>query len=379
MMSRVDDFKTQYEQELLYQEITANKHTLKGFVWFLVAVAFVWVLTMIGFFEVDKHLTTIAFQANIALFLPAFLIILKGDLSRPWIKYFLLVMLCVVSAVIISVLSYHAVLLYVFPLLYAIQYRKNRIIWFAYLVNLVTITVSSIASFYYGICDLNILLQSQHVRDWYLNIITEEALHIPYNEDPMFVIIVFMIFPRAIILLVFTIMMQYNVNSNTKDAFRIAQLTYYKDTDTNTHLYNKNKYHDMLENYYPQIDRVAVAFWDLNDLKKINDKFGHAMGDRAISKLSAVLHSYATDTCRIYRVGGDEFVTIIDNPEPSQMASLVMETENRIKEEDKSEPFAFSVAVGYALGNGKDIAEIVKKADAYMYENKKESKEMQKG
>ena len=152
MMNRVDDFKTQYEQELLYQEITANKHTLKGFVWFLVAVAFVWVLTMIGIFEVDKHLTTIAFQANIALFLPAFLIFLKGDLSRPWIKYFLLVMLCVVSAVIISVLSYHAVLLYVFPLLYAIQYRKNRIIWFAYLVNLVTITVSSIASFYYGIC-----------------------------------------------------------------------------------------------------------------------------------------------------------------------------------------------------------------------------------
>ena len=103
------------------------------------------------------------------------------------------------------------------------------------------------------------------------------------------------------------------------------------------------------------------------------------MCDSAISKLSAILHSYATDTCRIYRVGGDEFVSIIDNPEPSQMATLVMETENRIKEEDKSEPFAFSVAVGYALGNGKDIAEIVKKADAYMYENKKESKEMQKG
>ena len=191
-------------------------------------------------------------------------------------------MLCVVSAVIISVLSYHAVLLYVFPLLYAVQYRKKFVIWYAYTVNLITITLSSIFSFYYGICDLNILLQSQHVRNWYLDIITEDALHIPFNEDPMFVIIVFMIFPRSIILLVFTIMMQYNVIHNTQDAIRIAQLTHDKDTDTNTRVYNKNKYTEMIETYYPNIYTVGVAFWDLNDLKKINDTYGHSMGDRAI-------------------------------------------------------------------------------------------------
>jgi len=42
-MKQMDDFKTQYEQELLYQEIAANKNTLKGFIWFLLAVALVWV------------------------------------------------------------------------------------------------------------------------------------------------------------------------------------------------------------------------------------------------------------------------------------------------------------------------------------------------
>ncbi|MBP3617266.1 MAG: hypothetical protein J6J38_04435 [Lachnospiraceae bacterium] len=153
-MKQVDDFKTQYEQELLYQEIAANKNTLKGFIWFLLAVALVWVLTMIGFFEVDKTLTSIAFLANIILFFPPFFILLRGKLSMPWIKYFLLFLLCMVSAVIISTLSYHAVLLYVFPLLYAVQYRKKVVIWYAYAVNLITITLSSIFSFYYGICDL---------------------------------------------------------------------------------------------------------------------------------------------------------------------------------------------------------------------------------
>ena len=378
MIKQTADFNSQYEQELLYQEIAANKNTLKGFLCFLVAVALIWFLTMIGFFEVDKTLVSIAFQANIVLFLPLLFIFLKNDLSKPWLKYFFLLMMCVVSAVIISVLSYHAVLLYVFPLLFAVQYRKNKVIWYAYVINLVTITLSSITSFYHGICDLNILLQSRHVRDWYLDIITDQALHIPYNEDPMFVIIVFMIFPRAIILLVFTVLMQFNVVSNVRDAMRIAQLTYYKNTDTNTNAYNKNKYKEMLETYYPLIDSVAVAFWDLNDLKKINDKFGHAMGDRAIEKLSSLLTTYTSDTCRIYRVGGDEFVTVIDNPSEHQMNDMVSHILKKIESESVNELFPFSVAVGYSYGSGKNIAEIIKSADTNMYKNKKMFKESSK-
>lgn len=378
MIKQTNDFKTQYEQELLYQEVTANKNTLKGFLCFFIAVALIWILTMIGFFEVDKNLITFAFQANIVLFMPLLFICIKKDLSKPWLKYFFLLMMCVVSAVIISVLSYHAVLLYVFPLIFAVQYRKNKVIWYAYIINLVTITLSSITSFYYGICDLNILLQSQHVRDWYLNSITEDALNIPYNENPMFVIIVFMIFPRAIILLVFTILMQFNVISNVRDAMRIAQLTYYKNTDTNTNAYNKNKYKEMIETYYPEIPTVAVAFWDLNDLKKINDKFGHAMGDRAIEKLSSLLTSHAADACRIYRIGGDEFVSIIDNPGENQMDTMVTDILTKIGSEAKNEPFPFSVAVGYSHGSGKDILEIVKTADTNMYKNKKLCKEASK-
>ena len=375
MMKNRNDFKTQYEQEILYQEVSANRNTLKGFLWFLIAVALIWFLTMINFFEVDKPLVSLAFQANIVLFFPPLFIYLKGDLSKPWLKYFLLLMLSVVSAVIISILSYHAVLLYVFPLLFAVQYREKRVVWYAYTINLITVTLSSIISFYYGICDLNILLQSRHIRNWYLDLITEDAFHIPFNENPMFVIIVFMIFPRAIILLVFTILMQYNVANNARDVQRIAQLTYYKNTDTNTNVYNKNKYSEMLTTYYPSIDTVGIIFWDLNELKKINDKFGHAMGDRAIENLSSALNSVATDSCNIYRVGGDEFVTIMDNPseeQPSDMITTVMKKVNDLAE---NEPYPFSVAAGYAIGKGKDILEVVKKADADMYRNKKLSKE----
>lgn len=374
----MEDFKEQYRQELIYQEIKANRHTLRGFLWFLIAVAFIWLLTMIGFFEVDKNLITIAFVSTIVLFLPALYIFLRSDLSMPWLKYFFLALICVVSAVIISFLSFHAVLLYVVPLLFAIQYRRRSTIWFVYAVNTVTMLISSLISFYYGLCDLNLLLESQHTRSWYLNTITESALNIPFNENPVFIIIVFEVFPRSIILFVFSVMMQYMVVNSSEDAFRIAQLTYLKETDTKTRVYNKNKYEEMVTEYYPNIEQIAVVFWDLNNLKHINDKYGHAMGDKAIEKLSSVLYDHSSDRCRVYRIGGDEFLMIIDDPHENETECVVRSVKEKLEAENADDKIKISSAVGFAFGKGYDIVKVVEEADARMYENKKQSKENRK-
>lgn len=371
----MEDLKEQYRRELTYQEIKSNKHTLKGFVWFLAAVALTWLLTVTGFFEVDKKLITIALISTIVLFIPPLYIFLTNDLSKPWIKYLFLSLICIDSAVIISFLSFHAVLLYVVPLLFAIQYRRRSTIWFVYAVNTVTMLLSSLVSFYYGICDLNILLQSQHARSWYMNIITENALNIPFNENPVFIIIVFEVFPRSIILFVFSVMMQYTIVSSNEDAFRIAQLTYLKETDIKTSVFNKNKYEEMAAEYYPKVDRIAVVFWDLNNLKYINDQYGHAMGDQVIEKLSAVLYSYSNDRCRVYRIGGDEFLMIIDEPHRNETESIIKNIKENLESDMVDNQIKISSAVGSAFGSGKDIYEVVKTADARMYENKKRSKE----
>lgn len=374
----MEDFKEQYRRELADQEIRSNKHTLKGFGWFLIAVALIWLLTVTGFFEVDKKLITIAFISNIILFIPAVYIYLKSDLSKSWIKYFLLSLICIVSAVIAAFLSFHAVLVYVVPLLLAIQYRRRSTIWFVYAVNTVTMLISSLVSFYYGICDLNILLQSQHVRNWYLDIITESALNIPFNENPVFIIIVFEVFPRSIMLFVFSIMMQYTVKSSNEDAYRIAQLTYLKETDTKTRVFNKNKYVEMAADYYPKIERISVLFWDLNNLKKINDEYGHAMGDMAIEKLTSVLYEYSSDRCRVYRIGGDEFLMIIDDPKQEESETIIRSVQGKLEADHMNNEIKISSAVGLAFGSGSDIFEVVKTADTCMYENKRRSKQERK-
>lgn len=375
----MEDFREQYQQELVYQEIKSNKYTLKGFCWFLLAVAFIWLLTVADFFEVDKKLTTIAFAANIILFIPAVYIYVKTDLSKAWIKYFLLSLLCIVSGVIAAFLSFHAVLAYVIPLLFATQYRRRSTIWFAYVANTVTMLISSLVSFFYGLCDLNLLLQSQHVRSWYLEQTTEGILNIPFNENPVFIIVVFEVFPRSIILLVFSILMQYIIVSSNEDAYRIAQLTYLKGTDAKTKVFNKNKYVEMVEAYYPKIEQISVLFWDLNNLKMINDKFGHSMGDLAIEKLSFALASYASNRCRVYRIGGDEFLMIIDDPGQGESEEMIRSVREKLEANQGKGEIQVSSAVGFALGRGEDILDVVETADAHMYENKRRSKEERRG
>lgn len=374
----MEEFREQYSQELAYQEIRANKYTLQGFIWFLAAEALVWLLNITGFFEVDKKLLTVTFTLSLVLLIPALYIRLKGNLTESWVKYLLLLLICVEAGVIVSFLSFHATLLYVMPLLLAVQYREKRALWFSWGVNTVTMLISSLVSFYYGLCDLNVLLQSQHKRSWYLHTITDSGLHILYNENPVFVIVAFEVLPRTIILLLFAIILQYTMISSGEDALRIARLTYLKEMDAKTKVFNKNKYEEMAEEYYPKISRIGVAFWDLNNLKYINDRYGHMMGDKAIEKLSNALDHYSSDRHRVYRIGGDEFLLVIDNPMPGETEHITQEARKDLEAEKKDIPVRISSAVGIAFGKGTEIRKVVEAADTHMYEDKRNSRDENK-
>lgn len=370
----MDNLQRQYRQELISQEIKSNERTIKGFFLFLLATAFMWLLTVMGVFKIDLAFISIAFASTAVLFIPPLAIYFKGDLSRTWLKYVLLALICIVAGVINSFLSVHAVLLYVVPLLFAIQYRRRRTIWFVYAVNTVTMAISMVLGFYYGICDLNLLFVGQHVRQWYMDMLAGGTFNLPLNENPIFVIILFGVFPRSVILLVYSVMMQYTIVGSNEDAFRIAQLTYQKETDRGTKVFNKNKYEEMAMEYYPQIAQIAVLFWDINNLKVINDQYGHAMGDKVITKFSSVLDSCSNDRCRVYRIGGDEFVMVIDNSDSDEAERVARDITEQLTTEIVEEQIKISSAVGWALGKGRDLHKIVDLADAKMYRNKKNSK-----
>ena len=59
---------------------------------------------------------------------------------------------------------------------------------------------------------------------------------------------------------------------------------------------------------------VTVIFVDMDDFKKINDKYGHSEGDKVIIEAGNVLKAGLRETDFIARLGGDEYAIILDEP-----------------------------------------------------------------
>ena len=64
--------------------------------------------------------------------------------------------------------------------------------------------------------------------------------------------------------------------------------------------------------------RLIFTLWDVNDLKKVNDKYGHAAGDRVLKKFARILREALRQSDALYRIGGDEFAGLhvgLEDPE----------------------------------------------------------------
>lgn len=374
-MKEIDGIRKQYERECKQQEIDSNKRIISGFWYFIFMFFFIYALSVVGFFKMDFLTMSITLGLVLILCLLAINLGNFCKLSEPWLKYALLAIICVVSGAVTSILTVHAVFLYILPLLFAIQCRQKAALWFTYVVDIFSMGISSIIGFYFGICDLNILIEGNFTRNHYLNYFYDGLIHLRISENPALIIIIFETIPRALILLIFALMLQHTVIHNTDDAIRIAELTWKKERDIVTGVYNKNIYEEMADGFFPNIKKVSAIYFDLNNLKKTNDQYGHEEGDALIGLLSQCLMQQGDERYKVFRLGGDEFLMTIENPELRETEQAILDVQLRLKESRTPRGLSVTSAVGWSAGDGKDIRRIVKTADANMYANKVAGKE----
>ncbi len=122
--------------------------------------------------------------------------------------------------------------------------------------------------------------------------------------------------------------------------------------------------------YVGQSKRVGVVVADLNNLKTVNDTWGHVEGDRLISTAANVLRENLISADHVYRIGGDEFAAIYALPYDEKVKSEIEAVQREcVKIVDL--PVPLCIAMGYASDNtGKSVKEIFEIADKEMYENK---------
>lgn len=120
----------------------------------------------------------------------------------------------------------------------------------------------------------------------------------------------------------------------------------------------------------------AICECDLNNLKLINDSFGHEPGDKyIISCCKAICDIFKHSP--VFRIGGDEFVALLQNDDYNNLEQIKKTvSELTISEIKKDGPIIErkSFAAGFAVyerGKDKSFADVMNRADAEMYENKK--------
>ncbi len=349
-------------------EARANRYSAKGLKAMIVLILLCWVLTLCNFFVISKIVMTQVALVSILAFLVLMLLLAEKDNTKPWLKYVVLSIICLLTSGIAAVLSFHAILLYMIPIVFAGQYIQKRVVWITFCINVVTMACSEVFAFYFGLCDLNIFFESMGDYNHFVEVVNNNYQGLAVNANPVFIILVYATIPRAIIIgLVAFILANINEKSRA-EAAQMARLKTSSDLDFMTGCYNKNKFTEMTETYYKGVKTVAVLYWDLNNLKDTNDKKGHKAGDELITRLSQVLLSRVCGNAKVYRVGGDEFIVVIENPTVVEEETFKRDVFDMLGTRDV---FDISVAYGAARGSGDSICDVVNEADKCMYENKR--------
>lgn len=148
--------------------------------------------------------------------------------------------------------------------------------------------------------------------------------------------------------------------------------------DMDTHTYNRNCYDFDLKKYQKKYDgnnsdnKIAFVMCDVNDLKYVNDTYGHLEGDKKIRTAAHVIIKYMKSASRIYRVGGDEFIAIYEGDNIKKVKEEVTQSREGCRKAGENLESPLRIAMGIAImRDNETIEEVVVRADKKMYEDKK--------
>lgn len=152
-------------------------------------------------------------------------------------------------------------------------------------------------------------------------------------------------------------------------------------TDALTGVKNTTAYQEYRESLDEKIrDHTAdfcITVFDINNLKQVNDRYGHACGDRIIKSAASCIVKKFRDG-QTFRIGGDEFLTVSENTtgdvireQMSALESLLSEMRAAQSEDDAVLSISSGMTV-YRPGLDHSFQEVFVRADEIMYQNKRE-------
>ncbi len=153
---------------------------------------------------------------------------------------------------------------------------------------------------------------------------------------------------------------------------KIKQLSFH---DQLTGLYNRRYFENEMErlNKSRKIP-ISIIMADIDNLKYVNDNYGHAIGDKYIKKAGELFNNCVRESDIIARVGGDEFSVILPEMDLKTAKKLFKRIKKKCKNFNKNielpEPLKISLGAATKASKNEDLDIIYAQADKKMYENK---------
>ncbi len=172
-----------------------------------------------------------------------------------------------------------------------------------------------------------------------------------------------------------------NMALHLKEHEKLQHILAYRDSLTG--LRNTNSYWAWITDFDKEIETKESVFGivvlDINYLKETNDRYGHDVGNKLIVSAARIISSVFKRS-PVFRIGGDEFLVILQNRDLEEYKELFEKFDEECMHESvmvEEEKIPVSVAKGFARydsDNDKNFIDVFNRADDAMYENKRELK-----
>ena len=143
-------------------------------------------------------------------------------------------------------------------------------------------------------------------------------------------------------------------------------------SDPLTGLPNRRAFEEKLAELERKNECLSLAICDIDHFKRVNDNYGHAVGDRVIKAVAQTLRDYCAGNM-VARIGGEEFVILFPGLEPAAAGQILDEARGRLgaryfKLRETDEPLGrVTFSGGVARGSHPDGTPALQRADALLY------------
>ena len=168
------------------------------------------------------------------------------------------------------------------------------------------------------------------------------------------------------------------INNTIEALENIQVVTNHANRDYLTGLYNRRFFFETMAQYQDEMgetgEKFAVAMIDIDHFKKINDKYGHDVGDKIIIALSEILRTSTSHRDIVARFGGEEFCMVLKNINRDSALDIF----ERIRQEvdsfsftiDNTQFIKFTISIGAVMHSEADLEETIHNSDMMLYKAK---------